>query len=994
MAPPDVARVRRALDSAHRMLWKTQKPDGSWDMPGDLGPWVSAQVALSLSYVGALDAQDKEDLGRWLRAQQKRDGSFVLHPYAREGELGSTACCRAALHVCGGLENVAAAARAHRWLDAHGGTKGVIARMSYGDLSAVFVALAGLIDAHELPCPISAPVLLDPVRKLLARRFHSGVFMLALELEVTIRSLRGGLVQSALKRVVSKGCIDTMTEFQNQDGSWNDSAVISVGVLPALKGAGLTLADPVLRRGVDWLLGQRRRTARGLHWDGFGTEVWSTAFDVRALMASGYGPDDPDVARAIAWLVEAQLEVPMPAVDNRQPGAQLDGGWAFQRTNHTLPDCDDAGVVLTALGQALQLGGLEPALEKKVRASVSRGQAWLFDMQNPDGGWSAFVWGLPGKKPGPIMKAPRKMSMTSPFDLASLFIDPSGNAGDPSTEDLTSRVLHGLGHTGYTVEDPRVARAVMFLQQQQCSSGAWWGRWVVNYLSATAFVLMGLAAVKADLSAPWVRKAIEWMKRRQNAGDGGFGEVVESYSDEGKAGVGPSTPPLTALVVQALIDVGEGGSPECQRAVEYLLKLQNTDGSFPNREYLHTNVPPETFYVYPEAAKFYPIEALGKYAAFMGHPTVPPVVRWSDEELDAFRQKMDAPADAVVAEVIAKKQVREVNELLAVMFRSDEPIPAALPAIAKKYFTDTEGLPSWADPGKMKVAQELFTRAGWEIAAGLFCSSLPQAYAAAFGAKVIDETQAMTKHVQQRVFETAQFLFDAIDEGALAKNGRGIRTIQKVRLMHACIRRYLLDTGKWDAAKLGMPINQEDMAGTLMTFSVVTLEAIDKLGVRVTPEVGEAWLHYWKVVGSILGVHPDLLPRDVDDGKLLMDAIRDRQWAESTAGKRLIKPLVRMMEAYFVGRAFDGIPTALVRFLAGDHCADILGLPESDWTRALIEGAAFVHEQLDDLTPDDKISRVVAKLSHQMMKGIVLAEREGKHARFRLPRSLTDTIDR
>ncbi|MBL8952179.1 MAG: DUF2236 domain-containing protein [Myxococcaceae bacterium] len=993
MAPPDVARVRRALDAAHKMLWKTQKPDGSWDMPGDLGPWVTAQVTVSLAYVGALSDEDKVGIGRWLRSQQRPDGSFVLHPFAKSGEVGSTASCRAALHVCGGPDNVAAAARAHRWLEQRGGNKAVIDRMTYGDLSPLFVALAGLLDAHELTCPISAPVLLDPVRKVLASRFHSGVFMLALELEVIIRTLRGGLLQTALKKVVAKGCIDTMTEFQNQNGSWNDSAVISVGVLPALKGAGLTLNDPVLKRGVEWMLSQKRTNANGTYWDGFGTEVWSTAFDVRSLMASGYGPDDPDVARALDWLVEAQLEIPMPAVDNRQPGAQLDGGWAFQRTNHTLPDCDDAGVVLTALGQAMQLEGASEALVEKMRRSISRGQTWLFDMQNPDGGWSAFVWGLPGKKPGPIMKEPRHMSMSNPFDLLSLFVNPSGNAGDPSTEDLTSRVLHGLGHTGYTVKDPRVKKAVDFLEKQQCQSGAWWGRWVVNYLSSTAFVLMGLAAVKADLGQPWVRRAIEWVKHRQNERDGGFGEGPESYADEGKAGVGKSLAPLTALVVQALVDCGEGGSPECEAAVEYLLKVQSPDGSFPNREYLHTNVPPETFYLYPEAAKFYPIEALGKYAAYLGHPTVPPTVRWGDAELDAFRQKMDPAADAVVAEVISKKQVTEVRQLLGMMFTTDEPIPSALPDVAKKYFTDTQGLPAWADPQKMKSAQELFTRAGWEIAAVLFCSSLPQAYAAAKGAKVIDETQAMTRHTKQRIFETAQFLFDAIDEGALDPGGRGIRTIQKVRLMHAAVRRYLLDTGKWDSAKLGAPINQEDMAGTLMTFSVVTLEGIRKLGVDVSGPQGDAWLHYWKVVGSILGVHEDLLPKDVPDGQLLMESIRDRQWKESAAGQRLIRPLIEMMESYFIGKTFDGMPTALVRYLAGDYCADILGLPESDWTRALIEGASFVNRIVDDRDPNDPLSRVFADLSHKLMEAVVKQQRDYKTAVFRLPKSLTDTID-
>ncbi|MBK7857342.1 MAG: DUF2236 domain-containing protein [Archangiaceae bacterium] len=973
------------------MLWQTQRPDGSWDMPGDLGAWVTAQVTIALHYVGALSAEDAADTGRWLRGKQKRDGSFQLYPFARQGEVGATATCRAALHPCGGPDNLAAAARARQWLDAHGGDDAVIERMSYGDLSPMYVALAGLLDAHRLPCPISAPVLVPPVRDLLAHRFHSGVFMLALELEVIIRTLRGGVIQSALKSVVAKGCIDTMTEFQNRDGSWNDSAVISVGVLPALKAAGLTLDHPVLANGVKWMLSQRKRDAHGLHYDGFGTEVWSTAFDVRALFAGGVKPSDPDVSRALGWLCDAQLDIKMPAIDNRQEGAQLDYGWAFQRTNHTLPDCDDAGVVLTTLGRALELG---PRAGPRAahRTSVSRGHGWLFGMQNPDGGWSAFVWGLPGKKPGPMMKKQPHMSMTNPLDLAKLFIDPSGFAGDPSTEDLTSRVLHGLGHTGFTVRDPRVFRAVEFLKRQQCESGAWWGRWVVNYLSATAFVLMGLAAVKADLKAEWVQRSLRWMRSRQNP-DGGFGEGPESYSDEAYAGRGKSLPPLTALVVQALIDCGDGGTPQCERAVEYLLKVQRGDGSFPNREYLHTNVPPDTFYVYPEAARFYPTEALGKYLEYLGHPIAPAPERWSDAALDAARHRTDPTADAVVNEIIGSGEVSKVDTLMGMMFRSDEPIPPGLPARAKKYFQDTAALPAFADPAKLKTAQRLFTRAGWQIAAGLFCSSLPQAYAAAKGARVIDATQALTRHTDQRVFETAQFLFDAIDEGALEPDGRGLRTIQKVRLMHASVRHYLRAAGKWDAAELGAPINQEDLAGTMMTFSVVVLDALEKFGVDCTADEAECWLHYWKVVGHLLGIEADLMPENVADAQLLMEAIRDRQWKSSSAGKALIKPLVEMMESYFAGKAFDGAPTALVRFLAGDHCADILGLADADWTSALIDGAALVGHVLRDDDPDDAASRIFARLTHQMMEGIVKLERKGKQAQFRLPKSLRTTVD-
>ena len=51
------------------------------------------------------------------------------------------------------------------------------------------------------------------------------------------------------------------------------------------------------------------------------------------------------------------------------------------------------------------------------------------------------------------------------------------------------------------------------------------------------------------------------------------------------------------------------------------------------------------------------------------------------------------------------------------------------------------------------------------------------------------ETGALLDRVRQRIFETAQFLFDVLDEESLGEKGRGVRSAQRVRLMHAAIRR-------------------------------------------------------------------------------------------------------------------------------------------------------------------------------------------------------------
>src|SRR4029079_2805599 len=103
--------------------------------------------------------------------------------------------------------------------------------------------------------------------------------------------------------------------------------------------------------------------------------------------------------------------------------------------------------------------------------------------------------GLPGKPRGPIMTAAPVVPGQGLWSYLALLKDPDPALGDPATEDLTGRVLFGLGRSGSTVAERDVARAVEFLQALQDTNGGWWGRWTINYLAATAWVLRGLAAV-------------------------------------------------------------------------------------------------------------------------------------------------------------------------------------------------------------------------------------------------------------------------------------------------------------------------------------------------------------------------------------------------------------------------------------------------------------------------------------------------------------------
>ncbi len=613
----DRAAVRAALDRACKVLWRTQRPDGSWESPCDMGVAPTAQVLVVLHHAGVLSPEDAASGARWLRARQEPDGSYRSHPTAPQGDLGTTASVWAALHLCAPGDSDGAIDAARAYVEGQGGTEAVVGAFARGDPAIVYLALAGLVEPSELPCPPMVPALIGPVVRFMEGRFHSGILMVSGALTLIAHGLRGdwgpdGPPRGTVARRFTTRTLKLLATFQNLDGSWNANTVQTALMLPALRAAGLPGDHPMVARTVAWLESQCVRDDDGLHLDAFGSPVWCTAANIRALIAAGASPSDERIVQALEWLIACQSQLEQPAVDNRNPGAPRIGGWAFQPGNETMVDNDDTGTVLTAFGDTLAAGTLTPEAARLVTASRDLGRDWLLGMQNPDGGWSAFVHGLPAKRRGPLFTGPVEVSLDDPVAALHTLIDPPRELGDPSTEDLTGRVLDGLGRIGLSTTSPAVRRAIEFLRAQQLDHGGFWGRWTVNYLASTACVLQGLARVRTDMSEPWVGRAVGFLTERQND-DGGWGELPGSYRDPALAGRGPSMPPLTGLVLTGLIDAGEANSGAVARGIAYLLERQREDGSWPHGDWLQAIVPPDTFYILAEAAKHYPVEALAHF---------------------------------------------------------------------------------------------------------------------------------------------------------------------------------------------------------------------------------------------------------------------------------------------------------------------------------------------------------------------------------------------
>jgi hypothetical protein len=327
----------------------------------------------------------------------------------------------------------------------------------------------------------------------------------------------------------------------------------------------------------------------------------------------------------------------------------------------------------------------------------------------------------------------------------------------------------------------------------------------------------------------------------------------------------------------------------------------------------------------------------------------------TDAALDAARLRGDAPADELVAAL--GTAAWGISALMRSVRREDQPLPQGLPASARQFFL-TEGLaPAWLDQARVLRAQRWAQDHLLHVTTALFCASLPTAYAAARGARVLAATGKLATDLDGRINETARFVLDILQPGALQPWGNGVRAIQKVRLIHASVRRSLpARTSLTDE----VAINQEDLLGTMLNFSVIVVSAVQRLGIDVTPAVAEDFFHLWRAVGVMLGIERDLVPADFPQAACLAHQIGQRQFGASAHGQALMAALLARLEAHLPAQLMHSLPRRLVRHLVGDRLADLLAVP--DQPRAGLFAGPSVQALLLRATP---------LLARPLLEGIV-----------------------
>jgi hypothetical protein len=368
-----------------------------------------------------------------------------------------------------------------------------------------------------------------------------------------------------------------------------------------------------------------------------------------------------------------------------------------------------------------------------------------------------------------------------------------------------------------------------------------------------------------------------------------------------------------------------------------------------------------------------------------------PSPAWTDHVLDPMRQVTDPLADAVVAEAFQQGQADAVNTLMRTLIENDDLPSDQLPQGIREYLATSAQMPAWMDPARLQAGERVFWRYGPEIIMNLFCYGLPSCYAGAKGVQVLALTTRLFSNPTRRVIETAQMVVDVMAPGGLAAHGRGVRTAQKVRLMHAAVRYQIATHRLWNPA-WDRPINQEDLAGTLLAFSWVCLDGLRQMGFQLSVDEAESYLHSWNVVGHLLGIREALLPAHVAHAEALTRAIQRRQYAACAEGQMMTRALVAMMQYHIPGNIFDAFPAALIRLLLGEEYADLLAVERNRMAEALLGPWRHLFALKDDLMDNASALRQLSEIfSRKLIEGLLLVGRGGQRVAFSMPTELRQT---
>ncbi|MBG0829742.1 DUF2236 domain-containing protein [Planomonospora sp. ID67723] len=344
----------------------------------------------------------------------------------------------------------------------------------------------------------------------------------------------------------------------------------------------------------------------------------------------------------------------------------------------------------------------------------------------------------------------------------------------------------------------------------------------------------------------------------------------------------------------------------------------------------------------------------------------------------------DEEADPLVASLIDRGAVPEVNRLLWDWNRNDQPLPEGLPADLRDFMEEARRLPSWADHGKLNTAAEFNKSRGLYlnllngVGGGMLSTAIPKEARAVYYSKGGAD-------MEDRVAKTSILGFAVGSLNAYRPDGSCAVEAVKTRLVHAAVRHLLQKSPHWTG---DIPISQEDMLVTWHTLPTFAMRRMLEWKVPVTAAESEAYLHVWQVTAHMLGIKDEYIPATWDAADAQSDQILPRNMGPTPEGVKLTDILLdQLAEQTSLGtRASRSLCNALARYLVGDQVADWDGIErEPVWDRVIPAAWPKLVKFREGLIPLPLVPETAWVIDEAARRYIMLYLTKAKETKIEIP---------
>ena len=185
---------------------------------------------------------------------------------------------------------------------------------------------------------------------------------------------------------------------------------------------------------------------------------------------------------------------------------------------------------------------------------------------------------------------------------------------------------------------------------------------------------------------------------------------------------------------------------------------------------------------------------------------------------------------------------------------------------------------------------------------------------------------------KRRLLETLQHFVEVVaDLGAVQPGGKAFVSTVRVRLLHASVRRRLLQLeadrpGYFDAAANGAPINDLHTMGTVAAYTaVIVYVAMPRQGVRLSRRQAADYFALWRWVGYLLGAPVGWMATP-EQTRAMMESISASEVDVSADGRVLANNIIIALSSGKGATSPRGLLLAQARLINGGGYSDELGI--------------------------------------------------------------------